>query len=464
MDTSHNSRPVRRRSAMRRTLRWLGLATIVLVCTTITAASADARADRNQASAIAAAAGPIPTATASPTAPRCAATTPIRASATPTATASPTATKSAGTTRAPQGGLRPRRPERRRGGAPLPHRSAQARHRPRRPHRRRRDPPVPHAPARTGLRRRRVQRSGEDRASTDPRSRRSRPGFPARGHHRRPGRDVADGVHGPVDDLDAEHGDRREGDGMHPGDGAGSRDPQLEDLLRRRLAVVELRRRLRGTPLLLEDTEIDCQDTRGTGDRRGEHHRPPAEHPRLRERLQHQPERHRGGQLHPRPLQQRRSAHRRHPVRRRALRRTARSCRASVNVTIRHNTIYGMGADGSFGTSAIIDHSPAGNTNILIENNLLAGGAYTLYCGDRPRASTIGSSTTASAASSARRSGLRPLDRLRRRDPVRQRLPRNRAACHAAMTRSRQRAGGLPPPTPRHCMRVVADQRERLHR
>ena len=54
-----------------------------------------------------------------------------------------------------------------------------------------------------------------------------------------------------------------------------------------------------------------------------------------------------------------------------------------VNVTIRHNTIYGMGADGSFGTSAIIDHSFGGNTNILIDSNLLAGGAYTLYCEHR---------------------------------------------------------------------------------
>jgi hypothetical protein len=52
----------------------------------------------------------------------------------------------------------------------------------------------------------------------------------------------------------------------------------------------------------------------------------------------------------------------------------------AVNVTIRHNTIYGIGLDGSFGTSAIIDHSFAVNTNVLIEHNLLAGGAYALYC------------------------------------------------------------------------------------
>jgi len=50
-----------------------------------------------------------------------------------------------------------------------------------------------------------------------------------------------------------------------------------------------------------------------------------------------------------------------------------------LNVTIRHNTIYGVGADGSLGTSAIISN-PKGDKNILIQDNLLAGGAYTLYC------------------------------------------------------------------------------------
>jgi hypothetical protein len=39
-----------------------------------------------------------------------------------------------------------------------------------------------------------------------------------------------------------------------------------------------------------------------------------------------------------------------------------------------------MGADGSVASCGIIDHSMAVNTNVLIENNLLAGGAYTLYC------------------------------------------------------------------------------------
>jgi hypothetical protein len=52
---------------------------------------------------------------------------------------------------------------------------------------------------------------------------------------------------------------------------------------------------------------------------------------------------------------------------------------AALNVTIRHNTIYGVGFDGSLGTSAIISN-PTGDRNILIQDNLLAGGAYTLYC------------------------------------------------------------------------------------
>ena len=35
-------------------------------------------------------------------------------------------------------------------------------------------------------------------------------------------------------------------------------------------------------------------------------------------------------------------------------------------------------SDGSLGTSAIISHSAS--DDVLIEGNLLAGGAYTLYC------------------------------------------------------------------------------------
>ena len=53
--------------------------------------------------------------------------------------------------------------------------------------------------------------------------------------------------------------------------------------------------------------------------------------------------------------------------------------KGALNVTIRHNTIFGVGADGSLGTSAIIANR-SGDRNVLIEQNLLAGGAYSLYC------------------------------------------------------------------------------------
>jgi len=49
------------------------------------------------------------------------------------------------------------------------------------------------------------------------------------------------------------------------------------------------------------------------------------------------------------------------------------------NVTFKHNTIFGMGANGAFGTSAIISNS-GGDRDILIQGNLLAGGAVALYC------------------------------------------------------------------------------------
>jgi hypothetical protein len=52
-----------------------------------------------------------------------------------------------------------------------------------------------------------------------------------------------------------------------------------------------------------------------------------------------------------------------------------------LNVTFRHNTIYAVSASGEFGTSAIISNrTPNIDHNVLIENNLLAGGAFTLYC------------------------------------------------------------------------------------
>jgi len=52
---------------------------------------------------------------------------------------------------------------------------------------------------------------------------------------------------------------------------------------------------------------------------------------------------------------------------------------ASRNLTIMHNTIFGTSDSGGFGTSAIISNK-GGDTNVLIQNNLMAGGAYTIYC------------------------------------------------------------------------------------
>ena len=52
---------------------------------------------------------------------------------------------------------------------------------------------------------------------------------------------------------------------MHRGDGAGGRDPQLEDLVQRLVRRRELSTaHYAGTPLLIEDSEIDCQNTSGT--------------------------------------------------------------------------------------------------------------------------------------------------------------------------------------------------------
>jgi hypothetical protein len=52
----------------------------------------------------------------------------------------------------------------------------------------------------------------------------------------------------------------------------------------------------------------------------------------------------------------------------------------SLNITIRHNTIYDYNTtDHLNGTSAIITNH-GGDTNVLIADNLMAGGAFTLYC------------------------------------------------------------------------------------
>jgi hypothetical protein len=50
------------------------------------------------------------------------------------------------------------------------------------------------------------------------------------------------------------------------------------------------------------------------------------------------------------------------------------------NITLRHSTVYGINANGSFGTSAMIVNGTGKDTDILVENNLLAGGAFTIYC------------------------------------------------------------------------------------
>jgi hypothetical protein len=55
------------------------------------------------------------------------------------------------------------------------------------------------------------------------------------------------------------------------------------------------------------------------------------------------------------------------------------------NITIRHNTVYGgYESQSNFGNSAITTGaSPgAGNTNLTITDNLLAGGGFTVYCPD----------------------------------------------------------------------------------
>ena len=100
----------------------------------------------------------------------------------------------------------------------------------------------------------------------------------------------------------------------------------------------------------------------------------------------------------------------------------------ALNVVIRHNTIYGMDPNGQFGTSAIITN-PSGDVNILIENNVLAGGAATVYL----QPSRLGHQLPADQQPVQHEVQLQgrvllPDGRLRRRDAVRQRLPRDRTA------------------------------------
>ena len=134
-----------------------------------------------------------------------------------------------------------------------------------------------------------------------------------------------------------------------------------------------------GTPLLLEDSEIDCQNTSGTGissanitARRLNVHGCEngfsiSQNVTVEDSYIH--DMYNSSEAHTDGIQMDTG----HFV-------NGQLVSGVVNITIRHNTIYGMGADGSFGTSAIIDHSFAANTNILIDSNLLAGGAVALYC------------------------------------------------------------------------------------
>jgi len=133
-----------------------------------------------------------------------------------------------------------------------------------------------------------------------------------------------------------------------------------------------------GTPLLIEDSEIDCKSSNGTAvgeanvtlrrvDIRGcENGLDVNQNVDIQDSYIH--DMYNGGDAHLDGIQLA-SGHL----------ENGQIVAASRNVTIAHNTIYGMGADGSFGTSAIISNR-GGDTNILIQGNLLAGGAVALYC------------------------------------------------------------------------------------
>ena len=89
-------------------------------------------------------------------------------------------------------------------------------------------------------------------------------GVPGCVEYRCAGRHGADGVRRAEDGLEAEHSDRREDDGMHSRHRAGSRDPEVEDLLRGNYVVYSSDGDYAGTPLLIEDRDR-LQETSGTG-------------------------------------------------------------------------------------------------------------------------------------------------------------------------------------------------------
>ena len=162
--------------------------------------------------------------------------------------------------------------------------------------------------------------------------------------------------------------------------GAGSRDPQLEDLVRRRVRGLESTTApTAGTPLLIEDSEIDCKNT--PAERRSARPMSPcggvnihgcenglniSQNITVEDSYIHD-------------LYNSAEAHtRRHPVRHRAL----VDGRSYAAVPQRDDPPQHHLRDGR---RRIVRHlgdhlQPGGDTNVLIENNLLAGGAYTLYC------------------------------------------------------------------------------------
>ena len=100
------------------------------------------------------------------------------------------------------------------------------------------------------------------RASANPLSRRSRPGFPREDTTGVPGWDGADDVHGPVHDLDAEHGDRRKGDWVCPVTAPGVVIRNSKISCSGAYAVASFDGAYAGTPLLLEDIEVAWRSTR----------------------------------------------------------------------------------------------------------------------------------------------------------------------------------------------------------
>ena len=192
--------------------------------------------------------------------------------ATPTATASPTAPRLAAT-------------------API---RAETRHRPRPPVRRRRGAALQDEPAGEGLRRRRVGRRGRDQAGHEPpQPLAAVPASPARTTPACLLELSLTPYTGPDDHHDAEHGDRREDDGLHRGAGARGGDPQLEDLVPRRRRSHVDDKDFTGTPVLIEDSADRLRERRRERRSRGALRRSAGRDHRLRERLQHQPGRRR---------------------------------------------------------------------------------------------------------------------------------------------------------------------------